>query len=173
MIGEEQLFLRFRGKSVLLDSNLLLVLLAGFLGARGFKSFKRVSGYSYSDHELLVQLLSSFSILLTTPHILTEVCNLADSLTGSLKLDWDENFAALIRSEKTRIGVRERWVSAVELSERPEFLPFGVADTAVAKLASEALVVTEDYRLAGFLNSRGIPVLNFHDLRRLPLNDRS
>jgi len=68
-----------------------------------------------------VRLLGSFSLLLITPHVLTEVSNLADSLTGSYKRDWDVNFAALVRSEKTRIGVRERWTSAAELSERAEF----------------------------------------------------
>lgn len=169
MISEEHLFSRFKGKAVLLDANLLLVFLAGFLGARGFKSFKRVHDYTFGDYELLVRLLSSFSILLTTPHILTEVCNLADSLTGSLKRDWDLNFAVLVRSEKTRIGVRERWAPAAELSYLAEFSPFGIADTAVAQLASEALVVTEDHRLSGFLGSRGVPVLNFDDLRKLQL----
>jgi rRNA-processing protein FCF1 len=169
MISEEQLFLRFKGKAVLLDSNLLLVFLAGFLGARGFKSFKRVSGYTFGDHELLARLLGSFSILLTTPHILTEVSNLANSLTGSLKNDWDKNFAALVRSERTRIGVREKWTSAADLSDSPEFFPFGISDTAIARLASEALVVTGDYRLSGFLRKRGVSALNFNDLRRLRL----
>lgn len=169
MVSEEHLFSRFKGKAVLLDANLLLVFLAGFLGARGFKSFKRVNDYTFGDYELLVRLLSSFSTLLTTPHILTEVCNLSDSLTGSLKRDWDVNFVALVRSEKTRIGVREKWTSGAELSHLVEFSPFGIADTAVTQLASEALVVTEDHRLSGFLSSRGIPVLNFDDLRKLPL----
>lgn len=169
MVSEEQLFLRFKGKAILLDSNLLLVFLSGFLGTRIFKSFKRISKYEFSDYELLVQLMGSFTVLLTTPHILTEVSNLAGSLTGSYRRDWDLNFAALVRSEKTRIGVRERWTSAVELSEMPEFLPFGIADTALTQLSSEALVVTEDHRLSGFLRSRGISVLNFGDLRKLRL----
>jgi hypothetical protein len=174
MIAEEELFLRFKGKAVLLDSNLLLVFLAGSLGVGIFKTFKRISGYNFDDYELLVRLLRSFSILLTTPHILTEVSNLANSLSGSYKLDWNINFAALMRSEKTRIGVREKWTSAAELSKRREFLPFGIADTALSQLASEALLVTEDYRLSGFLNRQGISVLNFGDLRKLRLlaNDR-
>lgn len=169
MITEEQLFLHFKGKAVLLDSNLLLVFMAGLLGAQIFKAFKRVSSYRFSDYELLRRLLGCFSSLFTTPHILTEVSNLAEGLTGTYKRDWNANFAALVGSEKTRIGVREKWTSAAELSERPEFLPFGIADTALTHLSSEALVVTEDYRLSGFLKKRGIPVLNFGDLRKLRL----
>jgi hypothetical protein len=90
-------------------------------------------------------------------------------LTGSLKNDWDKNFAALVRSERTRIGVREKWTSAADLSDSPEFFPFGISDTAIARLASEALVVTGDYRLSGFLRKRGVSALNFNDLRRLRL----
>lgn len=167
MTVEERLFAHHRGKAVLLDSNLLLVFLSGALGIRIFKTFKRINKYQFGDYELLTRLLGAFSVLLTTPHILTEVSNLADSLTGSYKRDWDENFTALVRSEKTRIGVREKWTSAAVLSERPEFLPFGIADTALTELSSEALVVTEDHRLSGFLKRRGIPVLNFDDLRKI------
>jgi hypothetical protein len=148
---------------------LLLVFLSGSLGAHVFKTFKRISKYSFSDYELLVGLLRSFSLLLTTPHILTEVSNLANGLSGTYKRDWNLNFADLVRSEKTRIGVREKWTSAAQLAEVPEFLSFGIADTSIAQLSSEALVVTEDYRLSGTLKSRGIPVLNFGDLRKLQL----
>ena len=167
---EEKLFARHLGKNILLDSNLLLVFLSGALGAKFFGRFKRVGDYKMEDYELLVRFMKSFTVLFTTPHILTEVSNLADSLTGSYKRDWDVNFAALVRSEKTRIGVREKWTSAAELSELPEFLPFGIADTALTQLSSEALVVTEDYRLSGVLKSRGLPVLNFGDLRKLRLH---
>lgn len=169
MTIEESLFADHRGKAVLLDSNLLLVFLSGALGIRVFRSFKRVSRYQFSDYELLARFLASFSVLLTTPHILTEVSNLADSLTGSYKRDWDTNFIALLRSERTRIGMRETWVSAVELSEEPEFLPFGITDTALTQLSAEALVVTEDHRLSGYLRNRGVAVLNFDHLRELQL----
>lgn len=166
MTLEEDLFSRHIGKSVALDSNLLLVLIAGSLGAQLFKSFKRVSDYRMEDYELLVTLLQSFTVLITTPHVLTEVSNLANSLRESYKYDWYTYFAALVGSEKN-IGVREQWIPAAELAQKPEFLPFGLTDTALAELTSQALVVTEDYRLSGALKNRGIPVLNFGDLRKL------
>jgi rRNA-processing protein FCF1 len=121
------------------------------------------------DYELLVRLLQSFTELITTPHVLTEVGNLANSLRESYKYDWYKYVAALVGSEEN-IAVREQWVPAAKLAQRPEFLPFGLTDTALAELASQALVVTDDYRLSGTLTSRGIPVLNFRDLRRLRLH---
>ena len=168
MTLEEGLFSRHIGKSIALDSNLLLVLIAGSLGAQLFKSFKRVSGYRMEDYELLVRLLGSFTVLITTPHVLTEVSNLANGLRESYKYDWNTYFAPLVGSEKN-IGVREQWIPAAELALKPDFLPFGLTDTALAELTSQALVVTEDYRLSGSLKTRGIPVLNFGDLRKLQL----
>jgi uncharacterized protein YacL len=49
----------------------------------------------------------------------------------------------------------------------PEFKAFGITDAALTNLSLDALVVTEDYRLSGVLQSRGIHVLNFGDLRKL------
>jgi hypothetical protein len=167
MTLEEKLFAHHRGKSVLLDSNLLLVFLTGSLSPRLFGQFKRVSTYTLDDYELLVRLLSSFTTLLTTPHILTEVCNLANSLPEWLRPDWNRNFATLIASQQDTPGLRERWTPAIELAQKPEFIAFGITDAALTELSSEALVVTEDYRLSGVLRSQGVPVLNFGDLRKL------
>ena len=167
MTLEEQLFARYVGKSVVLDSNLLLVFLAGSLDARLFGRFKRIRDYTLKDYELLVSLLSSFTVLLTTPHILTEVSNLANSLPDWFKPDWHRNIATLLASQHEIPGLRERWTPALELSLMPEFAAFGITDAAVTKLAEEALVVTADYRLSGVLQSQGVPVLNFCDLRKI------
>jgi hypothetical protein len=167
MTLEEQLFAKHKGKSILLDSNLLLVFLSGSSNPVLFGQFKRVSSYTLRDYELLVRLLRSFAILLTTPHILTEVSNLANSLPERFKPDWYRNFAALIASEQKTPGLRERWMPATELAIMSEFTAFGITDAALTKLSSDALVVTEDYRLSGLLKSKGVPVLNFGDLREL------
>ena len=77
----------------------LLVFLTGASDPRLFGRFKRVSSYTIKDYELLVRLLRSFTVLLTTPHILTEVSNLANNLPERSKSDWYQNFAKLISSE--------------------------------------------------------------------------
>jgi hypothetical protein len=167
MIIEEELFARHVGKSILLDSNLLLVFLTGSVGTHLFRVFKRVSDYTIEDYELLVRLLESFTVLLTTPHILTEVSNLANSLPQSYKRDWYQNLSDLVASAEESIGFREEWTPAVQLAETPEFVAFGITDAALTKLSSKALLVTEDHRLAGVLRGQGISVLNFGDLRKI------
>jgi len=167
MTLEEQLFAHHRGKSILLDSNLLLVFLAGSMNSRLFGSFKRVSAYTRDDFDLLVRMLGSFTVLLTTPHILTEVSNLANTMPEQFKQDWHRNIAALIATQQDTPSLRERWTSALELAAMPEFVAFGIADAALTKVSSDALVVTEDYRLSNVLRSQGVPVINFGDLRKL------
>jgi hypothetical protein len=105
--------------------------------------------------------------LLTTPHILTEVSNLANSLPTHKKVGWFSFYAALLETQQRKPGIRERWMPAADLAQMPEFAAFGITDAALARLSSEALVVTEDYRLSGALRSQGISVLNFRDLRNL------
>ena len=167
MTLEEELFGRHRGKSVLLDSNLLLVFLTGAVGAHLFARFKRVNEYTVQDFELLVQLLRSFRVLITTPHILTEVSNLANSLTGTYRRDWFTNFAVLVASEQEGARVMESWTPARQLADSPEFVEFGITDSAVVAFASDALVITDDYRLSGALRNRGFDVLNFKDLQAI------
>jgi hypothetical protein len=169
MTLEEELFARHAGRGVLLDSNLLLVFLSGLVGTHLFQRFKRISGYTIKDFELLVRLLGCFDVLLTTPHILTEVSNLANSLPGPHKREWYLNLATLIASEQGTVVLREKWTPAVELAGLPEFVAFGITDAALSKLSSDALVITEDYRLSGVLNGQGTDVLNFGDLRKMQL----
>ena len=167
MIPQPDLLARYRGKAILLDSNLLLVFITGTVGAHLFGRFERVRNYTFRDYELLVQLLHSFRTLKTTPHILAEVGSLANKLSGSYREDWYANLAKVVRSAQERIQVNEMWMPAKELAEMPEFISFGVTDSAIVGLASEALVITDDYRLSGALRLKGIDVLNFADLRAI------
>ena len=163
MLTEEQIYAHYRGKSLLLDSNLLLVLLVGSLGRSVFTNFKRVNHFSYSDYEFLVDFTAEFTRLLTTPHILTEVNGLANQLPNWIKPEWSARFAEFLLLGSNSALV-ERSIAAHELALMPEFSQYGLTDSAVSKLAEDTLVVTEDYRLSGALRSRQLPVLNFRDL---------
>ena len=154
-------------KSILLDSNLLLVLLIGAYDPLLLQNFKRVRNFTIDDYDLLVVLLESHNILLTTPHILTEISNLANSLPEYIKADWFLSFAAWLQSKDDIPGLREIWTPAEQLATMPDFAAFGLTDTALSALAHETMIVTEDRRLSGVLRQRGLAVLNFDDVRSL------
>jgi len=170
MLLEEKIFARHVGKKVLLDSNLMLVLLAGRFDSRLFGRFKRINAYSIDDYELLERLVSKFSILFTTPHILTEVGDLANSLSEQWREDWLRNTAAFVSSLNCTPVFDECWTPAKQLLLTPEFLAFGLADASLAQLLDIALIITDDFRLSGFLRRKGVPILNFRDLRNVQRN---
>jgi hypothetical protein len=167
MLQEDPIFARHVGREILLDSNLLLVLLAGRFDSRLFGTFKRISGYSLEDYELLERLVKKFSVLFTTPHILTEVSNLANSLTEQWREDWLRNMAVFLSCQNCKPLIDECWTPAKHLVLSLEFLAFGLTDASLAQLSCNALIITDDFRLSGYLRRKGLPILNFRDLRNL------
>lgn len=71
LIYEEEIFKRYVGRNVLLDSNLLLLYVSVSVDVRLLDRFKRISDFTIRDYEMLVKLLRSFRILVynsTHPH---------------------------------------------------------------------------------------------------------
>ena len=160
MTSEESVFNEYRGKRVLLDANLFLLLLIGSFERQRIKQFKRTSGFLAEDFDLLVIFLQAFRTVVTTPHVLTEVSNLANSLPEHLKSSWYEHFA------QRAFDFVEIFEPAVNVMQQPSFNPFGLTDAAL-QASPDVLVLTEDYRLSGFLRTQGKAVLNFGDLRMI------
>ncbi|HEX8451060.1 MAG TPA: PIN domain-containing protein [Longimicrobium sp.] len=151
---------RYRGSGVLIDTNLLLMYFVGAHDPNEIARFKRTMQFTSGDHDLLVAFIEHFRRIVTTPHILTEVSNLAGQLTDRTRTGV---FAAL------SAGLRlfgEEHTPAAELAEDPAFPRFGITDTAVLREAKgRYLVLTDDFRLSQYLRSEDVDVFNFHHLR--------
>ena len=66
-----------RSRTLLLDTNLLLLLFIGGKDTLLIPKSKNLSEYTEDDYDLLAEIVnSSFDRLVTTPHIMTEVSNL-------------------------------------------------------------------------------------------------
>ena len=158
MTNLEVVFNQYRGKRVLLDANLLLLFMIESYERSRIARFKRTAGFSESDFDILAGLMTAFRAIVTTPHVLTEVSNLANSLPEHLKPSWSEHFALQTAS------LTELLEPAVEVMLQESFLAFGLTDAAIHRAAIDTLILTEDFRLSGFLISRGVAVLNFKEL---------
>ena len=146
MTAQEALFNAYRGKRLLLDANLLLLFLIGTFDRSLFARFKRTAGFSANDFDVLANILPFFRHLITTPQLLTEVSSLANALPEWLKPDWHSH----LRHHAT--GLFEVLIPSVELMQLPTFLPFGLADGSIFGVAADTLILTEDFRLSGFLH---------------------
>jgi hypothetical protein len=151
---------RHRQAGVLVDTNLLLLYYVGSFRPELISQFKRTDIFTEDDFILLVELLAQFPKVLTTPYVLTEVSNLAGQLGSHLKPEFFALFAACLGL------LEELQQSSKDLSQTPEFIKFGLTDTALIALAREnILVLTAEFPLANFLQSQNLAVINFNHLR--------
>lgn len=156
------LFEKYRGKGVLVDTNLLLLLLVGSIGVKHLSEFKPTAnrGFTASDHKLLCWMIDQFPRILTTPHILTEVSNYADHFKGERRSLLIDEVARLSRQAD------EHYQKSQELVGRQGFREFGLTDTAIASIpAGRFLVLTVDFPLAAWLQKSGVDVVNFNHYR--------
>lgn len=151
---------RYRGSGVLIDTNLLLMYFVGAHDPKEIGRFKRTMQFTSDDHDLLVGFIKHFRRVVTTPHIITEVSNLAGQLG-------DRSRTGVFETLSAGIGLfDERHTPASDLAEDPAFPRFGITDTAVLREAKgRFLVLTDDFRLSQYLRSEGVDVFNFHHLR--------
>src|SRR5260370_39822148 len=68
---------RHRQNGILVDANLLLLLVVGRFDEQRIQRFERTRDFVIEDFRLLEAMVRPFSRILSTPHVLTELSNLA------------------------------------------------------------------------------------------------
>ena len=151
---------RHHQRGILVDTNILLMWFVGNYRKSLIPSFKRTAAFAPEDHDLLLGLLSLFVRTVTTPSILAEVNSLSGQLGGNRRAEYFERFAAGIGT------LKESYVPAKQLADLESFRPLGLTDTAIVRGARGGyLVLTVDFALAGFLQSRKLGCINFNHIR--------
>jgi rRNA-processing protein FCF1 len=152
---------KHRSKGVLVDTNLLVLHLVGKVNKNRISSFKRTQSYNAEDFELLERLLGHFGKLVTTPHVLTQVSDLA-TLQG-------KELSAIRALFKIEVEVmEERYDESRELVRDVSFERLGLTDAAITTLChGNVLVLTSDLDLWNALQKRGVDSLNFNHVRPL------
>jgi hypothetical protein len=152
---------RYRNRGILVDSSLLVVYLVGSFDRRHLVNCRAIkSSFTDNEFELLARIIGLFDLVVTTPHVLTEVSNLAGRLPERLHVPFRRFFAHLIGR------LAEQNASAVNLSRASQFVRFGMADTAISLVApGKYFVLTEEVALYSFLSRNGVDVMNFSHVR--------
>lgn len=150
----------YLGRPLILDSNLLLLLWCARFDPKLLRTFKRLQAFEPPDMWLLEELVPLFRSIHTTPHILTEVSNLANSLPEWRKQEW-----ALFFSENVRT-LKEEWIEAGVVGADRDAMPFGLTDAVLVNLSGSYVILTADRRLAGQIAKRRLAVINFNHVRQ-------
>jgi hypothetical protein len=94
------------------------------------------------------------------PSILTEVSNMLGQLPSEVRFPVFQRLGFVIRR------LQEQFTTSSELSEEGCFPTFGLTDAGIVRAAQGGfLVLTDDFRLAGYLMKQGIGTMNFNHLR--------
>lgn len=154
------LFNTYVQKGVLVDANILLVFLVGTVNQKRILSFKRTNGFTIEDYELLGELFSYLPKIVTTPNILTEVSNLG----GSLNEPERSQFFIVLR--RIIPNLVEHYVESKQAANDGKFTKLGLTDAAILSFVKgQYLVLTTDLALANNLQTIGVDVVNFNNLR--------
>src|SRR5207237_10295950 len=94
----ENLLSRHRGGSILIDTNILLLLFVGAFDRKLIATFKRTATFLPDDFDLLLRLIGLVPRIVTTPHVLAEVNSLSGQLGEPKRTQYFAHFV-------TRIGL--------------------------------------------------------------------
>lgn len=159
MLDATGLIEKHRSRGALIDANLLVLYLVGKTNKRRIRDFKPCDVFEIDDFDLLDALVDNLGKLITTPHILTEVSNLA-RLHGKELAAFRQRYKLLVEQmdefcDESRAVVADA-----------AFMPLGLTDAAIAMLQRRnLLVLTADFNLWDALQRRGVDAVNFNHLR--------
>lgn len=148
--------------TVLLDSNLLVLFVAGMSSREYIGRHRRLRDYSEEDFDLLVEFIRPMSALVVTPNILTETSNLLSGIAEPARSHIADTFRQIMGS------MDERFVQSTRAVEQREFPRLWLTDAAVlTELANSHVLLTADLDLYLAASQRGYSAVNFNHLRQL------
>jgi hypothetical protein len=162
MLDARALIQKHRARGVLVDTNLLVLLLVGTVNRQRILDFKRTQDFTIEDFDLLAHLVNWFGKLVSTPHVLSQVSDLAVLRGKELNA-----IRRLLRSI-VQGKIEEIYDPGVRLVGHDVFERLGLTDAAVSAVCSRGtLVLTADVELQLALQGLGGDALNFNHVRQL------
>lgn len=148
--------------SVVLDSNLLLLLVVGLADRTYIGKHRRLQSYSERDFDLLRQLIAPMSTIIVTPNILTEVSNFAKQIAEPARTRIATAFTVLLDE------LSEQYVSSKQAAAQAEFSRLWLTDSGILnQMTDENVLLTADLSLYLAAEQRGYKAINFTYQRNL------
>ena len=148
-------------RTLLLDTNLLVLLAVGLTDKSLVGRHKRTTEYVEEDFDMLYSMIHQFDELCTTPNILTETSNL---LAQSGSANRQEEILRTLA--KLTEGADEEYVPSKQACRRKEFLRLGLADSvSLEKAPMVNCVLTADHDLFVSVEKAGGFAVNFNHVR--------
>jgi hypothetical protein len=158
----QSLVRKYRGKGIIVDTNLLLVILIGLYDKNLIKRFEKTSAYDDEDFIELQKIVKTFGGMVVTPQILAEVSNLTfDKIQ-------DPGIKSYVKHAVGFIGKsKESYISKDILLSNKMLTRFGFTDISITESVAESgyLVITDDLKLYHLLLGIKGDCININHLR--------
>ena len=144
-----------------IDTQLLVLLIAGMTSVALIGRHKRLRAYSPEDFNSLCTLLGNPPRLLLTPHTLTETSNLLRQTDEPVRSKLLRSLAGLVRT------LDERTITSRLVIMQPAFARLGLTDAALLAMSCRnSTLLTVDFDLWGAAIKARLPVINFSHIRQ-------
>jgi rRNA-processing protein FCF1 len=154
------LFAKYKQRGILIDTNILLLWFVGNVNPGRISQFNRTEKFLTQDYEFLINILTYFSKIVTTPNVLTEVNSLINQIGEPERSQCYSVFA----QEITKLN--ESYIESTDAVQLDVFNKYGLTDCGIVAVArDEYLVLTDDFKLSGYLEKVGIDTVNFNHIR--------
>ena len=154
---------------VIVDSNLLLLLIAGIANRDYIAKHKKLADdYSEYDFDLLTLLIAEFSDILLVPHVLAEVSSLARQIKNPARREIQTKLRELIET------TTEVHIESLYGALREEFDALGLTDSVLLHFCTlkfagvDCTLLTADEDLAFTASSLGYGVIYYDEFISQP-----
>jgi len=146
-------------RSVVLDANLLVLLVAGHTDRSLIERHKNLSAYDADGFDLLLETLAEYSQVVLTPNTLTEASNLLRQIGNPDRLRVTVMLGHLIQEHD------ERYIVSKDAAVEKTFGRLGLTDAALLVVAREhGSLLSADNALYLAASTEGIAAFNFAHL---------
>ena len=142
--------------ALVLDTNLVVLLVAGLVDQRLISAHKRLQDYDRSDHAFLLDFIARSGSLLLLPNVLTESSNLLAQIGEPARQ------RLLVGLSVLAAQYPERYIQSATAMQQYEYTRLGLTDAAIlATLLGGAQLLTSDAGLHVAAVRRGYRSSNF------------
>ena len=147
-------------RSVLLDSNLTVLLAVGLADPAYIVRHKRSSAFDAVDFTILTEVIRGFSQIVFSPNVLTETSNLVRQAKDPIKTAVSRSLADLIN------GSVEAYVESRRATMHEKYLRLGITDSVLlTQQLAGGTILTVDFDLYFAASTAGRDVINYNHLR--------
>lgn len=158
---------KYASKGILVDTNILLVLFFGALSPERISTRRGTEHFTANDYVLLNAILVKFRAIVTTPNILTELNSFINNLSEPDRSKCYRFLAAALNNQAGSSPLLEIYAPSQNVASLDwPFSTYGLTDCGIADVAkNKYLVLTDDFKVASYLNEKGIDTISFVNLK--------